>query len=118
MTVAFLFGVLWKKTTPRAINCVLTIGTAFCLPVGILYLWVYPSKTYTFWPHFLLLSFYLFVVLSVMTYLVSVYDKKGALQIQQAVYYKSLAKPGKQVWVMWGLLIAVMVGLYLFFNGH
>jgi SSS family solute:Na+ symporter len=118
MTVAFLFGVLWKRTTSRAINCVLTIGTAFCLLVGILYLWVYPSKTYTAWPHFLLLSFYLFLVLSAMTYLVSVFDKKGALQLQTAAYFKSAGKPGKQVWTMWGLLIAVMLGLYIFFNGH
>lgn len=115
MSVAFLFGVLWKKTTARAINYVLTVGTAFCLLVGILNLWVIPSDK---WPHFLLLSFYLFVVLSVMTYMISVTDKKGALQIQQATYYKSLAKPDKQVYVMWGLLVAVMLGLYLFFNGH
>jgi SSS family solute:Na+ symporter len=53
-----------------------------------------------------------------MTYLISVTDKKGALQNQQATYYKSLAKPDKQVYVMWGLLVAVMLGLYLFFNGH
>jgi SSS family solute:Na+ symporter len=115
MSVAFLFGVLWKKTTAKAINYVLTVGTAFCLLVGILNLWVIPSDK---WPHFLLLSFYLFVVLSVMTYLISVADKKGALQLQQATYFKSLAKPGKQVWVMWGVLIAVMLGLYLVFNGH
>jgi solute:Na+ symporter, SSS family len=115
MSVAFLFGVLYKKTTAKAINYVLTVGTAFCLLVGILNLWVIPSDK---WPHFLLLSFYLFVVLSVMTYLISAFDKKGALQIQQAAYFKSLAKPDKQVWVMWGLLVAVMLGLYLFFNGH
>jgi len=115
MSVAFLFGVLWKKTTAKAINYVLTVGTAFCLLVGILNLWVIPSDK---WPHFLLLSFYLFVVLSVMTYLISVADKKGALQIQQAAYFKSLAKPDKQVWMMWGILVAVMLGLYLIFNGH
>ncbi|WP_205510071.1 sodium:solute symporter [Longitalea arenae] len=115
MTVAFLFGVLWKKTTPKAINYVLTVGTAFCLLVGILNLWVIKSDK---WPHFLLLSFYLFVVLSVMTYLISVFDKKGAKQIQEATYFKSLAKTDKQVWFMWGLLIVVMLALYIFFNGH
>ena len=115
MSVAFLFGVLWKKTTAKAINYVLTVGTAFCLLVGILNLWVIPSDK---WPHFLLLSFYLFVVLSVMAYLISVADKKGALQLQQATYFKSLAKPDKQVWVMWGVLVAVMLGLYVVFNGH
>ncbi len=115
MTVAFLFGVLWKKTTALAINIVLTAGTAFCLIVGVLYLWVIPSDA---WPHFLLLSFYLFVVLSAMTYVVSVFDKQGVLKLQQATYFKSAGKPGKQVWAMWGLLIAVMVGLYIVFNGH
>ena len=94
---------------------VLTVGTGFCLAVGILYLWVIPSDK---WPHFLLLSFYLFLVLSAMTYLVSVFDKKGALQLQTATYFKSAGKPGKQVWTMWGLLIAVMLGLYIIFNGH
>ena len=118
MTVAFLFGVLWKKTTSLAINCVLTIGTAFCLFIGILYLWVYPSKTYTSWPHFMLLSFYLFLVLSAMTFLISVFDKKGALKLQQAALFKSAAKPDKQVWLMWGILVAVMLGLYVVFNGH
>jgi SSS family solute:Na+ symporter len=53
-----------------------------------------------------------------MTYWISVFDKKGAMQLQSATYFKSLAKPGKQVWAMWGLLIAVMLGLYIFFNGH
>jgi len=115
MSVAFLFGVLWKKTTAKAINYVLTAGTAFCLLVGILNLWVIPSEK---WPHFLMLSFYLFVVLSVMTCLISIADKKGAVQIQQAAYFKSLAKPDKQVWMMWGILVTVMLGLYLFFNGH
>jgi SSS family solute:Na+ symporter len=118
MSVAFLFGVLWKRTTAKAINYVLTFGTLFCLLVGILYLWVYPSDQYKQWPHFLLLSFYLFVVLSVMTWLVSILDKKGTLALQQATYFKKLAKPGKQVWGMWALLIVVMIGLYLFFNGH
>lgn len=118
MTVAFLFGVLWKRTTARAINYVLTIGTAFCLFVGILYLWVYPSDKYTVWPHFLLLSFYLFVVLSIMTYMISIFDKKGTLALQHATYYKSLVRTDKKVWAMWSLLIVVMLGLYIFFNGH
>jgi SSS family solute:Na+ symporter len=115
MTVAFLFGVLWKRTTAKAINIVLTVGTAFCLVVGILYLWVIPSDK---WPHFLLLSFYLSIVLSAMTYLISVFDKQGALKLQTAAYFKSAGKPGKQVWIVWGVLIAVMLGLYIFFNGH
>jgi SSS family solute:Na+ symporter len=113
MSVAFLFGVLWKGTTARAINGVLTIGTLFCLLVGILYLWILPSNEYP-WPHFLLLSFYLFVVLSVMTWLISVFDKKGI----NTGYKYEVPKATKKVWVMWGSLIVVMIALYIIFNGH
>lgn len=118
MSVAFLFGVLWKKTTARAVNYVLTVGTAFCLVVGILYLWVLPSDKYTWWPHFLLLSFYLFVVLSLMTWLISWFDKKGSAQMAQTAYGYKVEAAGKKVWTMWGLLIVVMIALYLVFNGH
>ena len=63
MSVAFLMGVLWKGTTARAINGVLTIGTLFSVGVGILFLWVFPASRYPFWPHFLLLSFYIFLII-------------------------------------------------------
>jgi SSS family solute:Na+ symporter len=118
MSVAFLFGVLWKGTTARAINSVLTIGTLICLVVGILYLWVYPSDKYPGWPHFLVLSFYLFVLLSVMTFVISWFDKKGQAAIQHIGYNYEGPKASKKVWFMWSLLIVVMIGLYLFFNGH
>lgn len=32
--------------------------------------------------------------------------------------YTNLARPSKQVWVLWIALIIVMIGLYVFFNGH
>ena len=55
MSVAFLLGILWKSTTSRAINGVLTIGTLFSVGIGVLYLWVFPASRYPVWPHFLLL---------------------------------------------------------------
>jgi SSS family solute:Na+ symporter len=117
MSVAFLFGVLWKGTTARAINSVLTVGTAFCLLIGILYLWVLPGNEYP-WPHFLLLSFYLFVVLSAQTFLISYFDKKGQAAVLSTGYRYEVPKASKKVWTMWGLLIAVMIALYIIFNGH
>ena len=59
-----------------AANMALTFGTAFCMGVGILYLWVFPAAKYTAWPHFLLLSFYLFAVISAGMILVSLFDKR------------------------------------------
>jgi SSS family solute:Na+ symporter len=133
MSVAFLFGVLWKGTTSRAINIALTAGTSFSVAVGVLYLWVFPAASHPHWPHFLLLSFYIFVVLSVATVVVSLLDKKGApgalprpapLPVQGIPLPgakgspRHPAGPGKGVWALWIALALVMIGLYIFFNGH
>ncbi len=118
MSVVFLFGVFWKKTTTRAANFVLTVGTAFSIGTGIMYLWVFPSALYDFWPHFLLLSFYIFVILSVVAFLISYFDKNAAAKNQNILDFSNLVKPDRTVWVLWALLIMVMVGLYVFFNGH
>jgi SSS family solute:Na+ symporter len=74
MTAVFLLGVFWKRTTTQAANLALTAGTAFCLIVGILYLWGPESDL---WPHFMLLSFYLFLILVAMMVVVSLMDKHG-----------------------------------------
>jgi len=113
MSVAFLWGVLWKGTTSRAINGVLTLGTLFSVGVGVLYLWVFPSAKYAFWPHFLLLSFYLFVLLSGATFIVSYFDRKPhqPLPSQQQ-------RPSKRVRILWAVLTIVMIILYILFNGH
>ncbi len=116
MSVVFLFGVLWKKTTTRAANSILSAGTLFSIGTGILYLWVFPDEKYHFWPHFLLLSFILFVILSLAAFLISRYGKKE--ENQNIPDYGTLAKPGRRVLIPWIILIAVMIGLYILFNGH
>ena len=116
MSVVFLFGVLWKKATRRAANFTLSFGTIFSLGTGVLYLWVFPKETYTFWPHFLLLSFIIFVILAVLAFLISYFDKKS--DDQNVLDYGKLPKPDRQVWILWAALIVVMIGLYVLFNGH
>jgi SSS family solute:Na+ symporter len=116
MSVVFLFAVLWKKTTTRAVNIILTAGTLFSLTVGVLYLWVFPSDQYPAWPHFLQLSFYIFVILSIATVIISYFDTKSV--VDNTLDDGVLPKPSKAVWISWGVLIIVMIGLYLFFNGH
>jgi len=116
MSVVFLFGVLWKKTTTRAANLILTAGTIFSIGIGILYLWILPKEKYDFWPHFLLLSFMIFVILSLAAFLVSRYDQKPAGQ--SLPDYGTIVKPDRKVWIAWMSLIAVMISLYFLFNGH
>lgn len=116
MSVVFLFGVLWKRTTTRAANFVLSAGTALSFFTGIAYLWIFPADEYDFWPHFLLLSFYIFVMLSVLLVLISLLEKRSATTGQ--LNFGILPKPSRGVLISWIVLIAVMIGLYIIFNGH
>jgi SSS family solute:Na+ symporter len=113
MAAVFLLGVFWKRTTRLAANLALTVGTAFCLMIGILYYWILPAGVYTFWPHFMLLSFYLFLILVAFMAVVSLCGKREVSTLDFGV----IPKPGRQVVVLWTALIVVMIGLYLFFNG-
>lgn len=112
MTAVFLLGVFWKRTTTRAANLALTAGTAFCLTVGVLYLWP-PEFLEGFFPHFMLLSFYLFLILAAMMVIVSLADKNGERHAIPTPVYE---KQSKWVIGLWAALFAVMIGLYIIFN--
>lgn len=114
MSVVFIFAVFWKKTTPKAVNLILTAGTAFSLTIAVLYWWIFPVEQYHFWPHFMLLSFYLFVILAIATVLISKFDTISVSE--NTLGSQKLPATSKIVWTSWMVLIVVMVGLYLFFN--
>lgn len=116
MAAVFLFGVFWKRTTTLAANLALTVGTVFSIGVGILYLWVFPAEEYSVWPHFMLLSFYLFVIIGIGMVVTSLLDKRS--QDTQLDIRGLDEKPARSVVLLWAVLIVVMIGLYLFFNGH
>lgn len=118
MSVVFLFGILWKKTTSKAINFILTIGTLISLLTGVLYLWVFPIKKYNFWPHFLLLSFYIFIILSVLLFIISLYDKNNLNAEQNFFSSNNEYTISKKALIKWIFLIITMIILYFIFNGH
>lgn len=118
MSVVFLLGVFWKRATTRAANFVLSFGTIFSIGTGILYLWVFPSEEYDFWPHFLLLSFYIFVFLMAVSSVIVLTDKKAADRDQNQLDFGKLPVPGRKVWTRWIALIIVMISLYILLNGH
>lgn len=64
----------------------------------------------------MMLSFYLFVVISAGMILVSLLDKRR--QECTLNMKKVMEKPAKSVILAWTLLTIIMIGLYLFFNGH
>jgi len=117
MSVIFLLGVLWKKTTSKAINLILIYGTLLSLFTGCLYLWIFPTQKYTFWPHFLLISFYLFIILSVTLIIISKLDRNGQVS-EKILNTKIIFTYSKKALIKWIFLIVVMIILYFIFNGH
>ena len=117
LSVVFLLTVFWKRTTQRAVNLILSVGSAFSLGTGALYLWVFTADKYKFWPHYLLLSFYIFIILLVAAVIISLTDRNGVV-FEKSDIHGELIKPTKKVWLLWGSLAAVMIVLYIVFNGH
>ncbi|HWJ92263.1 MAG TPA: hypothetical protein VNR87_14200, partial [Flavisolibacter sp.] len=118
LAVVFLLTVFWKRTTRTAVNTILSVGSAFSLGVGVLYLWVLPQHRYHFWPHYLLLSFYIAVVLFVAAVIISLSDRSAIVANTTHSDAAGGFRPTRRVWLSWILLSIVMVALYLFFNGH
>jgi SSS family solute:Na+ symporter len=125
MTVVFLLGVFWKKATASAANFVLSGGAMISIGIGICYLWIYPSEQYAFWPHFLLLSFLIFVVLLMISVAITLAGRKTGtggtrpgVSGSEILDFGVIPKPGRRVWTVWIALIIVMVGMYVLFNRH
>ena len=119
MASVFLLGIFWKKTTTRAANFALTAGTVFCLGVGILYLW--PPTWLTAWltatgimlPHFMMLSFDLFVILVIAMIIISLTDSD---KTQYEIPTPVKEERSKLAISLWIALAIVMIGLYIYFN--
>ena len=113
MAAVFVMGVFWKRCTTLAANITLTFGTIFSIGSGILYLWVIPGATEAV--HFMMLSFYIFVILIVTMVIVSLSNKQATVSTKVV---KLAEKPKRSVIIAWAALIVVMIALYIFFNGR
>ncbi|MDH7461713.1 sodium/solute symporter [Chitinophagaceae bacterium 26-R-25] len=117
LSVVFLAGITWKRVTSIAANVVLYGGGLACLIIGVCYVVGYPYKG--FWPHFLMLSFYIFCVLLVVMVIVSLLTKQTngkALPSLLETNRKMALGNGKKVWLLWGALAVVMALIYILFN--
>ena len=112
MAAVFLLGIFWRRTTTRAANFALTVGTVFCLGVGVLYLWP-PAWLTVRWPHFMLLSFYLFAALVALMVVLSLTDKD---QTQYDIPAPVREERSRLAVALWIALAVVMVSLYVYFN--
>ncbi|MCJ8210005.1 sodium/solute symporter [Mucilaginibacter sp. RS28] len=118
LSVVFLLTVFWKRTTRRAVNFTLSVGSAFSLGVGVVYLWVLPPDTHPFWPHYLMLSFLIFAFLMLVAVMISLFDHSGTTYTATEAELNDIAKPTQRVKIAWAMLVIVMVVLYFIFNGH
>src|SRR5690606_10787271 len=117
LAVIFLLVVLWKRTNRAAVNTLLTFGAVLSLGTGVCYLWVFPKDVYTFWPHYLMLSFYLFVVLLILGIMVSLLVPKSTYEKEnEMAFHFDMEKPTSKVKWAWGILFVVMIGLYIVFS--
>ena len=113
MAAVFVMGVFWKRCTTLAANITLTFGTIFSIGSGILYLWVIPGAAEQV--HFMMLSFYIFVILVAEMVIVSLCNKQATVSTKVV---KLAERPKRDVIVSWTLLAAVMITLYIIFNGN
>jgi len=118
LSVVFLLTVFWKRTTRKAVNTILTAGSALSLGTGIVYLWILPSSKYDFWPHYLLLSFYVFLALLLIAVVISLADPSPVRHDAGDANAKDLPATTRRVKIAWSGLVLVMVALYIIFNGH
>lgn len=114
LSVVFLLTVFWKRTTKRTVNIILSFGSLFSLSVGVLYLWILTPDKYHFWPHYLLLSFDIFLVLMIAAILITLTDIDGTTQ--DHIQKEHIPATSKNVKWSFFLLGLVILFLYLFFN--
>ncbi|WP_316788266.1 sodium:solute symporter family transporter [Pedobacter frigoris] len=116
LSVVFLIGVLWKKANNKAAEIVLYGGGLLCIILGFCHILNYPYKGY--WPHFLMLSFYIFLALTTLMIVISIFtksDHKNPL-LSIAETNKQFEYKSAKVWVLWGILAVIMCCIYIIFN--
>lgn len=121
VTVVFVLGIFWKRATAKAALTTLILGSIISITVGILDL----SNAFAdeagndIWPHFLLLSFYLFCVILVLMIIVSLLTNHGPAETELPTLretYRQNPGLGKRGFYAWGGLALIMTGIYITFQ--
>jgi len=119
MAAVFLVGVLWKRATAAGALTTLVAGNVVSIGIGICYLAKWPAGFV--WPHFLLLSFYLFCALSLMLIVISLLTRQPDSLIPLPTLRESRARladshtPGRSAvlpWVVLGIVMILVYGLF------
>ncbi|SMC87323.1 sodium:solute symporter family transporter [Pedobacter nyackensis] len=116
LSVVFLAGISWKRINAISVESVLYGGGTLCTIIGACNVFNYPYEG--FWPHFLMLSFYLFLFLGIVIVLITLFSakKEDKLTDRTMILSELRLHKNKNLRVVWGLLAVIMVLLYVFFN--
>ena len=117
LAAVFTIGVLWRRATSLAALSTLVVGTVSSLTIGYMHLTDWPAKGY--WPHYMLVSFYLYVILAVFMVSLSLLTKAPAAGTGLPTLAETYRRGGghsKLVWALWGVLAALMAAIYVYFN--
>ncbi|WP_316818227.1 sodium:solute symporter family transporter [Pedobacter nyackensis] len=116
LSVVFLAGICWKRINARAVETVLYGGGLLCVAIGACNVLNFPYPG--FWPHFLMLSFYLFLFLAIVVVVVTLLTGKQQFKtVDMAVLPGELKlHANRKLQLLWASLAGIMIFLYLFFN--
>ena len=117
MGAVFLIGVLWRKATATAALWTLYLGSFASLGIGLCHFKKWP--TVDFWPHHLLLAFYLFVSVSFLMIVISFFTNNSQSESKMPSLsdtYKAMETSPRLVWTLWAVLAVIMVSIYVLFN--
>lgn len=114
----FIVGILWKRATPRSAELTLYLGTFLCLLIGFCQLTGFPTKE--FWPHYMLLCFYMMVTLVVFMIVISFFTKPHYDLVQLVDQDDPLviekSKTTLLVKMLWVGIAILMAAVYFIFN--
>lgn len=114
----FIVGILWKRATPRSAELTLYLGTFLCLLIGFCQLTGFPTKE--FWPHYMLLCFYMMVTLVVFMIVISFFTKPHydlvQLVDQDDPWVIEKSKTTLLVKMLWVGIAILMAAVYFIFN--
>ncbi|WP_290793980.1 sodium:solute symporter family transporter [Flavihumibacter sp. UBA7668] len=111
LSVVFITGILWKRMNSTAAEFVLYGGGLICLLVGICNVLNLPYAG--FWPHFLILSVYLFVGLLTVAVFVSMVYKPALIPTSLPTLLETDKTNGKELRMVW--LGWILLGLFMLF---
>ena len=121
VSAVFVLGIFWRRSTSTAALLTLIIGSAVSLSIGICDITnVFANEAGDdIFPHFLLLSFYLFCGIMIFMLVTSLLTRHSAGEtplptLRQA--YRENPGLGRAGFGVWALLAAIMIGLYAFFQ--